>query len=187
MKTETYNKIILSATQCFSNGGFNATSINQIAKQANISQGAMYIYFKGKDDLIIAIVKEEIKSAITLYSQPYTCSAFERILEISKSCATKNNNAITPSLWMEIIAESSRNKILNEHFLLADSLMREALKKIINQGIEKGEFQNINPEETSILLFSILDGLIGRKAVNPSFDFERSLPTFTNTLEKILY
>lgn len=186
MKTATYNKIILAATHCFSSKGFNATSIHQIAKQAEISQGAMYTYFKGKDDLIIAIVKEEIDSAISLYSQSYTCSAFERILQITRSCATKSNNAISPSLWMEIIAESSRNQVLNEHFIEADSLMRQALKKILIQGVEKGEFHNIDPEETSILLFSILDGLIGRKAIDPCFNFEKSLPSFTSVLQKIL-
>lgn len=186
MESDTYKKIISSASACFSRKGFCATSISDISREANISQGAMYRHFRSKDDLIVAIVKEEAKSALAFYSEPYQCSSLERICHIAKSCIMKSGYPINPSLWTEVIAESTRNKEVNHCFLLADTAMRDALKQVIQNGIDNGEFSNIDPEETSIYLFSILDGLIARRAINPAFDVDQHLPSFQKIVESIL-
>lgn len=182
MESTTYNKIITAATSCFSKKGFYATSIADIAHQAGMSQGAMYRHFRGKEELIIAIVKEEADRAVAFYSAPYECTALERIYQLAKSCIMKNGSPITASLWIEIIAESAKNQEVNKYYLAADTAMRDALKQIIKKGLSDGEFQSIEAEEASIVLFAILDGLIARRAIQAKFDIEQSLPS----LEKML-
>ena len=98
----------------------------------------------------------------------------------------KKGDPITPSLWIEIIAESSKNEEVNRYYLSADVAMREALKNIIKTGIDNGEFQAACTEEMSILIFAILDGLIARRAVDSNFNIEQSLPSFQSSLSGIL-
>ena len=48
------------AMELFINQGYHATSISDIAKEAEISKGLLYNYFKGKEDLLATIVEERI-------------------------------------------------------------------------------------------------------------------------------
>ncbi len=49
-------KVLDVAIAEFAANGYNATSINDISKKANISIGAMYSYFASKEDLFLTIV-----------------------------------------------------------------------------------------------------------------------------------
>jgi len=55
--TEDRRQMVLDvAIDEFAANGYNATSINDIAKKARISIGAMYSYFASKEDLFLTIV-----------------------------------------------------------------------------------------------------------------------------------
>lgn len=45
-------KVLLAALDLFSNNGFHATTTANIAKNAGVSEGTIYKYFKSKDDLL---------------------------------------------------------------------------------------------------------------------------------------
>ena len=45
-------KVLQTALNLFANYGFHATTTAKIAKQAGISEGTIYKYFKSKDDLL---------------------------------------------------------------------------------------------------------------------------------------
>lgn len=70
----------------FAEKGFHATSISEIAKTANVSKGAFYLYFESKDDLLISIFEfytrtiiEKLEKVIETESNPY--KQFERQIE----------------------------------------------------------------------------------------------------------
>lgn len=51
-------KVLDEAIAEFACKGYHATSINEIARNANISIGAMYSYFASKEDLFLSIVND---------------------------------------------------------------------------------------------------------------------------------
>jgi len=71
----TKENILYSALQLFLVNGFNGVSINNIIQKANVSKGALYHYFKNKDDLFITIIN-------TFFFQEI--DNFEKILENEK-------------------------------------------------------------------------------------------------------
>ncbi len=52
------------AMDLFIKQGYHASSISDIAKEAGISKGLLYNYFKGKEDLLATIVEERIGKLI---------------------------------------------------------------------------------------------------------------------------
>ncbi|MDX8360343.1 TetR/AcrR family transcriptional regulator [Cytobacillus sp. IB215316] len=52
----TSEKILQAAMELFISKGFHSASIDEIAKQADISKGLLYHYYKGKENLIDAMV-----------------------------------------------------------------------------------------------------------------------------------
>lgn len=183
----TYHKLITAAAECFAQKGFNATSIREIAMQAGISLGAMYTYFKGKDELISAIVLEEQQSALAAQNNAGAGSWSECLCALLETCISDVGYPVSHRLWVEIMAESARNPVLRETFIASDNMMRQGIVRIINAGIAAGEFSDaIRAEEMSVLLFALLDGLIARKAINPSFSVQSALPGFRQTILKML-
>ena len=53
-------RVLDAATDEFANYGFENTSIQQIAKRAEISVGSVYKYFENKDELFAMVVKENL-------------------------------------------------------------------------------------------------------------------------------
>ncbi|MBW8820389.1 MAG: helix-turn-helix transcriptional regulator, partial [Streptomyces sp.] len=51
-------QILDGAAVCFARNGFHATSMQDVLKEADLSAGAVYRYFSGKEELIGAIVGE---------------------------------------------------------------------------------------------------------------------------------
>ncbi|WP_102029143.1 TetR/AcrR family transcriptional regulator [Salirhabdus sp. Marseille-P4669] len=60
IRQEAKAKILTSAMELFMKQGYHTTSINDIAKQAGVSKGLLYNYFKGKEELLAKMVEERI-------------------------------------------------------------------------------------------------------------------------------
>jgi TetR/AcrR family fatty acid metabolism transcriptional regulator len=59
--TEKYHRIIEAATKVFAKNGFYQSKIAQIAKEAGVADGTIYIYFENKDDILISLFEEQMK------------------------------------------------------------------------------------------------------------------------------
>ncbi|MBP1719388.1 MAG: transcriptional regulator, TetR family [Deltaproteobacteria bacterium] len=60
MKDETkHQKIIQAAAKVFAEKGFYNSRVSEIAKEANVADGTIYLYFKNKDDILISLFEEE--------------------------------------------------------------------------------------------------------------------------------
>ncbi len=55
-KSEKYNKILQSAGSVFAEYGFHKATISQIAAQAGVADGTLYLYFKNKEDILYQFV-----------------------------------------------------------------------------------------------------------------------------------
>ncbi|MHB8895907.1 MAG: TetR/AcrR family transcriptional regulator, partial [Candidatus Geothermincolia bacterium] len=51
--------IIDAAKELFSQKGYQATTMDEIAEKAELSKGAVYLYFESKDDLYVSLIVEE--------------------------------------------------------------------------------------------------------------------------------
>src|SRR5689334_23686455 len=54
-------QIIEGARAVFLAEGFDAASMNDIARKAGVSKGTLYVYFKSKEDLFEAIAEEQCR------------------------------------------------------------------------------------------------------------------------------
>lgn len=62
--TEKYYRIIQAATKMFARKGFYKTRISEIAMEAQVADGTVYIYFENKDDILISLFEEQMKVVI---------------------------------------------------------------------------------------------------------------------------
>ncbi|MEJ2586263.1 MAG: TetR/AcrR family transcriptional regulator [Deltaproteobacteria bacterium] len=61
---DKYYRIIDAATRVFARKGFYHSKISEIAKEAGVADGTIYIYFDNKDDILICLFEEQMKSVL---------------------------------------------------------------------------------------------------------------------------
>ncbi|MBT8358428.1 MAG: TetR/AcrR family transcriptional regulator [Desulfobacterales bacterium] len=52
-KNDKYKRILEAAVKVFAKQGFHQATISQIAKEAGVADGTIYLYFKNKDDILV--------------------------------------------------------------------------------------------------------------------------------------
>jgi TetR/AcrR family fatty acid metabolism transcriptional regulator len=63
--TDKHHKIIQAAVKIFARNGFFNSRISEIAKEANVADGTIYLYFNNKYDILISLFEEEMGKIIT--------------------------------------------------------------------------------------------------------------------------
>lgn len=60
MKAKSRRAIISAGLELFAKKGFSGTTADEIARKARVSKGLIFSYFRTKQDILIAIIDEEI-------------------------------------------------------------------------------------------------------------------------------
>jgi len=55
-----HDKIIEGAIKVFARKGFYNAKVSEIAREANVADGTIYLYFKNKDDILISLFEEKV-------------------------------------------------------------------------------------------------------------------------------
>jgi TetR/AcrR family fatty acid metabolism transcriptional regulator len=61
---EKYKRIIDAATKVFAKKGFYNAKVSEIAHEAGIADGTIYIYFNHKDDILISLFEEKMSEVL---------------------------------------------------------------------------------------------------------------------------
>ncbi|OKH36121.1 TetR family transcriptional regulator [Calothrix sp. HK-06] len=66
IRRATTEQILKATMDMFIEKGYHSTSIDDVAKRAEISKGLLYHYFKGKEDLLAALVKIRLNDILVV-------------------------------------------------------------------------------------------------------------------------
>jgi len=86
-KEQRKNDIIDAAERVFFNKGFDAATVDEVAAEAELSKGTLYLYFKSKEDLHFAISMRGMDILNKLIREKYKekRSGADNILEFGKA------------------------------------------------------------------------------------------------------
>jgi AcrR family transcriptional regulator len=132
-------QILDAALACFAREGFHRTTMQDIFREAELSPGAVYSYFKGKDDIIDAITSDAIRfagegaralgAAVDKGNAPTLGEAFEGLahgFEQLDVGSYETRTRMAPQLWVE----AQRNPVVRERAASGIGGMAEAMAKV---------------------------------------------------------
>ncbi|MCC5581482.1 TetR/AcrR family transcriptional regulator [Microtetraspora sp. AC03309] len=83
-QTDTRSRIQEVALQLFTEQGYEATSLREIAEALNVTKAALYYHFKTKDDIVASLMEDRLRSLDTLISwakdQPRTAETRKELV-----------------------------------------------------------------------------------------------------------
>src|SRR5215467_2574281 len=65
-RADKRERILAAAERVFAKNGFFAARVSEIAKDAGVADGTIYLYFKSKDDLLISLFESRMKQVIEM-------------------------------------------------------------------------------------------------------------------------
>src|SRR6187455_2300459 len=60
-RNDKRERILLAAERIFARHGFFAARVSEIAREAGVADGTIYLYFKSKDDVLISLFESRME------------------------------------------------------------------------------------------------------------------------------
>lgn len=160
---ERRDEILDAAEQVFASKGLDRARMEDIADETGLSKGALYLYFKSKDDLIIAIMDRIFQYEFKQLDELHTggSSAVESLWAFVDIAARdlKRMQPLMPIAY-EFLAMAFRNNTVNQFVRQYLRRYLSALVPVIEHGIDTGEFRQVDPLETALAIGAIFEGTI---------------------------
>jgi len=175
------DQILTAALKCFSRDGFHQTTTADVVNESGLSQGTLYLYFKSKDDLIVAIADDRHRREAALNASaagehdPLQCilTLFRLYASHLSEAANADDFRVSVQGW----AEALRNERIKAGVLEGVRLARGALIRVIRRGQKRGTFSaKLDAAAAARLLIAIFQGFVLQAAWEPKLDLE---PCFT--------
>jgi TetR/AcrR family fatty acid metabolism transcriptional regulator len=138
-KNNKYHQILEAAIKVFARQGFHQSTVAQIAREAGVADGTIYLYFKNKDDILVQFFNFKTKQVF---------DRFRREVDRADSSLAKLGDLVRMHLEefqadrdMAIVyqVETHQNSRLAEAQIKEMSQMyRDIISEIVEQGQQEG-------------------------------------------------
>ena len=183
-------EILDAALTVFSARGFAAAKLDDVAKEAGVSKGTLYLYFESKEALFEAMALELMRGPVlaqleTIAKAETAGEALRQLIQFMTRLLDDPRRSALPKL---IIAESAGFPELAKIWLkTVIQPVRKRVEALIEVGIANGEFRAVDPWETTKLVIApFLLTAIWRRTFehidNRRFDFAALLRQHTEFL-----
>ena len=154
-----------AAREIFAAKGYAKTSIEQVAQRASLSVGAIYLYFRSKEDLYISLVESPLLALAS---------------EIDALCRNRDQHSPLRAAWARMtswasadpesavilrsLAQPEIRKRLSSEVIeaVSEGLRRteQALENAVSASVEQGLYRPVSSPATAQLVWSLFLGVV---------------------------
>ncbi len=161
IRRETASRILASARAVYARKG-GAATVAEIAKEAGVSQGLPYRYFRTKQELFRSLIQGILhdQSESTGWAQSSGGSPGERFERMVTNMVELRR--MSPELFQAFHQGLDRRTLpakLRQDIIQHGQRVRLTLRHLIEEGQATGEIVEGNPDQLLVALLAILEGL----------------------------
>ena len=161
-------QILRAARSVFIDKGFLAARVEDVAKRAGLSKGAVYFYYTSKRELFLALVREEQENTYHFLDEVEhdTREAEVKLLDLGIRYLDYFAGLKTPPRFFMMMSEMAiRDPDIQEELQATHQRFIDAVSRILAQGMAEGTFKQGDPLAAAQLLKAMIDGLAGQSAI----------------------
>ncbi|MBI3301606.1 MAG: TetR/AcrR family transcriptional regulator [Deltaproteobacteria bacterium] len=177
-------EIIRVATECFSERGYQATTIEEIAARVEISRVTFYTYFKSKEELLQTIFDRSL-SAYQQGLEAILAADLPRREKLRRVVAHQvaSLTADQPAIRVFFSEEKTLPPQLGQHVQEVHRKIDRLLEREIARGIDRGEIIDVDPRLLMYAFTGMCNWLYRWYRPGGAFTPEVIVETFTRILE----
>ncbi|OSC69103.1 TetR family transcriptional regulator [Streptomyces sp. 4F] len=176
-------QILDGAALCFARNGFHATSMQDVLKEVDLSAGAVYRYFSGKEELIEAIVAEVLGAIRDVYeraAQEDPPAMPDELIARTLAHMARERPALMddgqwlfPRLMIQAWTETLRNETLSALLDEGFAKVLASWAKVVARYQEAGMMRDdVDPDAVARTLMATVQGFGAQYALFGSFSPE---------------
>lgn len=143
--------------------GLSDARMDDIAAQTGLSKGTLYLYFKNKGELIAALFDRIFRGVLSQFGKRGEAgeSATEKIDKLTEAAIGDYLKMlkILPIAY-DFLALALRNAVIRKALKEYFRKFSGTIVPIIREGVESGEFRQLDPEEAAIAIGAIYEGTL---------------------------
>ncbi|OZI12009.1 TetR family transcriptional regulator [Bacillaceae bacterium SAS-127] len=155
-------QILQAAAQVFARRGMAATKISDIAKEAGLSHGLVYHYFKSKEEIFTTLVKKASESSIDIIQQAnqHQGTSLQKLQWMTERMIESIGSGEEVLLFLIMIQASTSDVVPEEvKEMLKVSSPVEATAPLIIAGQKEGEIIQADPIQLTVTYYALIQGL----------------------------
>lgn len=169
IRDERHEHILRSAAHVFARKGLIATTISDIAAEANVSHGLTYHYFASKEEIFRQLIARAMQGTENLLRKAHTHEGtiterlhwlINEMLEGAKDSAD-DLLIVQHAMISEAIPPDVRELIL-----YGPPIVLKLLSDLLREGQITGEIIAGDPDQLALLLLSCIQGIFSNKALH---------------------
>ena len=185
LREERRRQILEAALTVFTQKGFNAANVSDVAAGAGVSQGTIYWYFDSKEELFQAAILYAFTDfgEMTLGAFQHYTTATEKLRALAQ--AMEDFADMAEGLFMLFLgywASSDRREESAQVWVDLLRQYKDAVAGVIEEGVRKGEFRPVDAEGLVWALLAAYDGLAAYGMFIPEMDLKRVNRAFVETV-----
>lgn len=159
-KEHRREEILNAAHRVFFQKGLQAATMDEIAEAAELSKGTLYLYYKSKEDLYLAVMVRGIETLREMFMQATATDrpTVEQVRNLAGAYFEFFEKQRNYFRMFNFFEHPEFHKQVSKEMLDACSLEQQQIWKlvidILERGINEGAFRNdLNPAEIAIILW----------------------------------
>lgn len=164
-RQRTRSRLIEAATEVIREKGYDRTTLEEVARRAGMTRGAIYNNFKDKEDLFLAVIETRWEPIVPPFKRGATFKAQMRILgEAVVAAASARRSQAVGALSFQLYAlthEAMRARVVKTDA----EIYRWGAEQLV-QFIPANKLP-LPPEEFVRVIHALTDGLLALKFLTP--------------------
>ncbi|AIY72985.1 TPA: TetR/AcrR family transcriptional regulator [Bacillus tropicus] len=162
IRDERREGIKQAALKVFARRGYTGTKMSLIAKEASISEGLIYRYFKSKKELFITLIQELIEEARREleHVQHLPGTPFEQIKSLTENMLDENNKYAFMLIERARKDDDVPEKVTRIFENIPTNGLTDLLVPVFIKGQKSGEFSSGEPRKLLTWYFTIVISLL---------------------------
>lgn len=180
---KTKRKIFETSMSLFAKKGYEATSIEEITSVVGVAKGTLYYHFSSKEEIFNFLVEEGmnlLKNSISIKTSKVdnVVDKLKAIILIQIKILIKYEDFIT-ILLSQIWGKEPRNVACKNYVFDYINI----IEKIIQDGIDKGELNNVDPQVLASSIFGFTcSSLLYKIKTEKELDIQTLYKEYVNVL-----
>ncbi|WP_127485138.1 TetR/AcrR family transcriptional regulator [Paenibacillus ehimensis] len=150
-----------AALKVFAHHGLMGTKMSMIAREAGISDGLSYRYFKSKDEILAELVKDAVEGSNEAFAliRNMPGSPLEKIRALTKEILQEDNHHFI--LMQQVMSADNLPKEIAELMKDHDTAgMIDTVTSVVAAGQQAGQFLEGNPRDIAMWYLTSIVGLM---------------------------
>jgi len=141
---ERRQQILQAAVKLFARQGFTRTTTKQIAREAGIAEGTIYLYFANKQDLLFSFLESKaLESLQTFLANAPKDNEVIRDFLVNRFALVEQGAGLMKVVFGEALFDPKFARVLRRRLL---EPARKILTEFIAEGIREGRYRRLDPE-----------------------------------------